>query len=158
MKHLTRSSLAGSFALAFVASMVFAQEPIRLRGSIERSEGPIFVLKTRYGAEVKLTFTESPELIAVVKSSIADIKLGTFVGSTGKQQLDGAQRATEVHIFPDSMRGIGEGHDSWDLTSESRVTNANVEKIIAGADDHVLTVRYKDGEKKLLVSADTPVV
>ena len=157
MKHLTRSSLAGSFALAFVGSMVFAQEPIRLRGTIERIEGPIFVLKTRYGAQVKLTIADSPELIAAVKSSITDIKLGTFIGSIAKLQPDGTQRATEVHIFPDSMRTITEDL-SRDLTSQNQITNANVENIVAGADGHLLTVKDKHGEKKLLVSMDAPIV
>jgi hypothetical protein len=159
MQNFTRRAFAGaSFALMCAALPVSAQETVRIRGTIERVEGPIFVIKNRDGAEVKLTVTDNPLFVAIVKSTMADIKPGMFVGSTGMTQPDGSQKAIEVHIFPESMRGTGEGHYDWDLKPQTKMTNANVEQTVAGVDGQTLSVKYKDGEKKLLVTPDTAVV
>jgi hypothetical protein len=159
MQNLTWRAFAGaSFALMYAALPVSAQETVRIRGTIERVEGPIFVVKNRDGAEVKLTVTDNPLFVAIVKSTMADIKPGMFVGSTGMTQSDGSQKAIEVHIFPESMRGTGEGHYDWDLKPQTKMTNANVEQTVAGVDGQMLSVKYKDGEKKLLVTPDTAVV
>jgi hypothetical protein len=87
-----------------------AQEIVRIRGTIERIDGPVYVIKNREGAELKLTLTDNPLFVAISPSSMADIKAGMFVGSAGMMQPDGTQKAIEVHIFPESMRGTGEGH------------------------------------------------
>jgi hypothetical protein len=159
MSKTIRLALAvTSFALFGIASPVSAQETVRLRGTIERVEGPVYIVKNRDGAEVKLTVTDNPLFVAIVKASMADIKPGMFVGSTGMAQPDGSQKAIEVHIFPESMRGTGEGHYDWDLKPKSTMTNANVEQTVAGVDGPVLSVKYKDGEKKLLVTPETTVV
>jgi hypothetical protein len=141
------------FGATFAAS---AQETVRLRGTIERVEGPVYVVKNRDGAEVKLTVTDNPLFVAIVKSTMADIKPGMFVGSTGMPQPDGSQKAIEVHIFPESMRGTGEGHYDWDLKPKSTMTNAK--QTVAGVEGPVLSVKYKDGEKKLVVTPETTVV
>jgi hypothetical protein len=159
MQNLTRRAFAAaSVALMCTALPVSAQETVRVRGTIERVEGPIFVVKNRDGAEVKLTVTDNPLFVAIVKSTTADIKPGMFVGSTGMTQPDGSQKAIEVHIFPESMRGTGEGHYDWDLKPQSKMTNANVEQTVAGVDGQMLSVKYKDGEKKILVTPDTAIV
>ena len=159
MQNLTRGAFAAaSFALMCTALPVSAQETVRVRGTIERVEGPIFVVKNRDGAEVKLTVTDNPLFVAIVKSTMTDIKPGMFVGSTGMTQPDGSQKAIEVHIFPESMRGTGEGHYDWDLKPQSKMTNANVEQTVAGVDGQMLSVKYKDGEKKILVTPDTAIV
>ena len=159
MQNLTRRAFAAaSLALMCTALPVSAQETVRVRGTIERVEGPIFVVKNRDGAEVKLTVTDNPLFVAIVKSTTADIKPGMFVGSTGMTQPDGSQKAIEVHIFPESMRGTGEGHYDWDLKPQSKMTNANVEQTVAGVDGQMLSVKYKDGEKKILVTPDTAIV
>jgi hypothetical protein len=159
MQNLTRRAFAAaSFALMYAALPVSAQETVRIRGTIERVEGPIFVVKNRDGAEVKLTVTDNPLFVAIVKSTTADIKPGMFVGSTGMTQPDGSQKAIEVHIFPESMRGTGEGHYDWDLKPQSKMTNANVEQTVAGVDGQMLSVKYKGGEKKILVTPDTAIV
>ena len=147
-----------SLSLFGVASPVSAQETVRIRGTVERVEGPIYIVKNRDGAEVKLTVTDNPLFVAIVKSTMADIKPGMFVGSTGMPQPDGSQRAIEVHIFPESMRGTGEGHYDWDLKPQSKMTNANVEQTVAGVDGQMLSVKYKGGEKKILVTPDTAIV
>jgi hypothetical protein len=131
---------------------------VRVRGTVESIDGPMFVVKNRDGAELKLTMTDNPLFVAIVKSTMADIKPGMFVGSTGMTQEDGSQKAIEVHIFPESMRGTGEGHYDWDLKPQTKMTNANVEQTVAGVDGQMLSVKYKGGEKKLLVTPETVVV
>jgi hypothetical protein len=153
-----RTLAAACLALVFTALPASAQETVRIRGTIETVEGPVFVIKNRDGAEIKLTVTDNPLFVAIVKATMADIKPGMFVGSTGMTQPDGTQKAIEVHIFPESMRGTGEGHYDWDLKPQTKMTNANVEQTVAGVDGQMLSVKYKDGEKKLLVTPETAVV
>ena len=153
-----RTLAAFSFVLICIALPASAQETVRIRGTIERVEGPVYVVKNRDGAELKLTVTDNPLFVAIVKSTMADIKPGMFVGSTGVTQPDGSQKAIEVHIFPESMRGTGEGHYDWDLKPNTKMTNANVEQTVAGVEGQTLSVKYKDGEKKLLVTPETVVV
>jgi len=138
-----------SFALVCAAWPASAQETVRIRGIVERIEGPDYVVKNRDGAELKLTVTDNPLFVAIVPATMADIKPGMFVGSAGMMQADGTQKAIEVHIFPESMRGTGEGHYDWDLKPKSKMTNGNVEQTVAGVDGPMLSVEYKDGEKKL---------
>jgi hypothetical protein len=153
-----RTLAAAGFALICTALPVSAQETVRIRGTIESVEGPVYVVKNRDGAEIKLTVTDKPLFVAIVKSTMADIKPGMFVGATGMTQPDGSQKAIEVHIFPESMRGTGEGHYDWDLKPNTKMTNANVEQTVAGVDGPVLSVKYKDGEKKISVTPETVVV
>jgi hypothetical protein len=135
-----------------------AEDTVRVRGTVERIEGPVFVVKTRDGSEVRLTVTDNPLFVVIVPGKMSDIKPGMFVGSAGMMQEDGTQKAIEVHIFPESMRGTGEGHYDWDLLPKSKMTNGNVEQAVTGVDGPVLSVKYKDGEKKLVVSPQTVVV
>jgi hypothetical protein len=154
-----RALAALSFALicaSWPASA--ADDTVRIRGTIERVEGPVYVVKNRDGAELKLTVTDNPLFVAIAPSTMADIKPGMFVGSAGTMQADGTQKAIEVHIFPESMRGTGEGHYDWDLKPQTKMTNGNVEQTVAGVDGPLLSVKYKDGEKKLLVTPETVVV
>ena len=153
-----RTLAAAGFALICLTLPASAQETVRIRGTIESVEGPVYVIKNRDGAEVKLTVTDNPLFVAIVKSTMADIKPGMFIGATGMTQPDGSQKAIEVHIFPESMRGTGEGHYDWDLRPITKMTNANVEQTVAGVDGPVLSVKYKDGEKKISVTPETVVV
>jgi uncharacterized protein (DUF2147 family) len=155
---LPRAFAALSFALVCIAVPASAQEIVRIRGTIERIDGPVYVIKNREGAELKLTLTDNPLFVAISPSSKADIKAGMFVGSAGMMQPDGTHKAIEVHIFPESMRGTGEGHYDWDLKPQSKMTNGNVEQTVSGVDGPVLSVKYKDGEKKLVVTPETVVV
>ena len=155
---ILRAFAASSFALVCFVLPASAQDTVRVRGTVESIDGPIFVVKNRDGAELKLTMTDNPLFVAIVKSTMADIKPGMFVGSTGMTQEDGSQKAIEVHIFPESMRGTGEGHYDWDLKPQTKMTNANVEQTVAGVAGQMLSVKYKDGEKKLLVTPETVVV
>jgi hypothetical protein len=155
---VTRVLAALSLALTCLALPASAQEITRIRGTIDRIEGPVYVIKSRDGTELKLTLTDNPLFVAIAPATMADIKPGMFVGSAGMMQPDGTQKAIEVHIFPESMRGTGEGHYDWDLKPASKMTNGNVEQSVAGVDGPVLSVKYKDGEKKLMVTPETVVV
>jgi hypothetical protein len=150
----------GLVALALVAfdSAAGAQDTIRVRGVIERVDGPVYVVKTRDGVELRIALMDNGVLVALAKASLADIKPGLFVGTTGMPQPDGTQKAIEVHIFPEAMRGTGEGHYAWDLEPNSTMTNANVEESVTGVDGQTLTLKYKNGEKKILVTPQTAIV
>ena len=132
--------------------------PVRIRGTIERVDGPVYLVKARSGAELELTLPDNPQIAGVVKASLSDIIQGSFVGVTAVPQADGSQRALEVHIFPEAMRGTGEGHYPWDLQPQSTMTNANVEQIVAAVDGQTLTLKYTGGEKKITVPLTTPIV
>jgi hypothetical protein len=101
---------------------------------------------------------DNPQIAGVVKASLSDIKQGSFVGVTAMPRADGSQSALEVHIFPEAMSGSGEGHYPWDLRPQSTMTNANIEQVVTAVDGPTLTLKYKDGEKKIFVPADTPIV
>src|SRR5262249_14561361 len=154
-----RLAMIGIAAIV-VAPMARAQDapPVRVRGTIERVEGPIYVIKARDGAELKLTVAAKPSIATLVKASLTDIKQGSFVGVTSMPQPDGSLTALEVHIFPEAMRGTGEGHYPWDLRPESTMTNANVEQVGATVECLTLTLKYKDVEKKIFEPAVTPIV
>jgi hypothetical protein len=159
VEKVLRVLAASSFALVSFALPAFAQDTVRIRGTVERIEGPVFVVKNRDGSELKLTVTEDhPLFVAIVPGKMSDIKPGMYVGSAGMMQEDGTQKAIEVHIFPESMRGTGDGHYDWDLLPKSKMTNGNVEQAVTGVDGPLLSVKYKDGEKKLVVTPQTVVV
>lgn len=148
-----------ALGLVVAAGVASAQDaPVRVRGTIERVEGDIYVVKARGGGEVRVTLAEKPMVVALTKASLADIKAGSYVGVAGMPQPDGSQRALEVHIFPEAMRGTGDGHRGWDLQPSSTMTNGSVEQSSATSDGQVLTLKYKDGEKKIIVAPDTPIV
>ncbi len=135
-----------------------AQNTVRVRGAIERVEGDMYVVKARGGDEHKVKLADNAVIVALTKASLADIKQGSYVGVSGMPQPDGSQKALEVHIFPDAMRGSGEGHRPWDLQPSSTMTNGAVEQTAASTDGQVLTLKYKDGEKKIVVTPQTPIV
>jgi hypothetical protein len=159
MSQFTARILATIALLLAAAPVAVAQEAsVRVRGTIERVDGDIYVVKARNGSEHKVKLADNAMIVALTKASLADIKQGSYVGVSGMPQPDGSQKALEVHIFPDAMRGTGEGHRGWDLQPSSTMTNGAVEQTTASADGQVLTLKYKDGEKKIVVPADCPIV
>src|SRR6478672_4775209 len=140
------------------ASVLAQDAPVRVRGTIDRVEGDTYIVKARGGAELKVTLAEKAMVVALIKASLADIKQGSYVGVSGMPQADGSQKALEVHIFPETMRGVGDGHRGWDLQASSTMTNGNVEQTAASSAGQMLTLKYKDGEKKIVVPPDTPIV
>jgi Cu/Ag efflux protein CusF len=152
------SSVAAAAVLGLVAvSSVFAQQTMRVSGTVEEVDGDKVVVKPNGGTDVTLTLTAKAMIVAVVKASLADIKLGDFVGSAAMPQADGSQKALEVHIFAESMRGTGEGHRPFTVPG-STMTNGTVGDLVTATSGNTLTVKYKDGEKKIVVGPDVPVV
>jgi hypothetical protein len=162
MSHRIMRRSLGIIGLALVVAVPvgWAQDapPVRVRGTIERVDGDSYIVKSRDGAELKVKLAANAMVVALVKASLADIKPGSYVGVAGMPQADGSQRALEVHVFPEAMRGTGDGHRPWDLQPQSTMTNGNVEQSVAGSDGQALTLKYKDGEKKIVVPANTPIV
>ena len=134
------------------------QQTVRLRGVIEKVDGNTVTAKSDKGDALKLNLADKMLVVEVVKASIADIKDGAFIGSGAMPQPDGTQKAIEVHIFAESMRGTGEGFRPWDGAPNSTMTNGTVGATVTGVDGPVITVKYKDGEKKIIVTPDVPIV
>jgi len=157
MTRTIRLVLAGVI-IAASCSAATAQT-MRMSGTIEKADGNVLSLKSSDGAEVKLTLTENAMIIGVVKASMADIKEGTFLGSAAMPQPDGSQKALEVHIFPEQMRGTGEGHRPYAPVPNSTMTNgAAFGATVAGVDGSTMVVKYKDGEKKIVVPPNVPIL
>ena len=148
-----------ALGLILVAPLVWAQDtPVRVRGTIERVDGDTYFVKSREGSELKLKLAPKVTITAIVPASLADIKQGSYVGSAAMPMPDGSQKALEVHIFPEPMHGTGEGHRGFDLKPSSTMTNGTVDKTTASSDGQVLTLKYKDGEKTIIVPPDIPIV
>jgi hypothetical protein len=125
---------------------------------IEKIDGPTVLAKSSKGEEVKLNLADKALVVAVVKASVADIKPGMYIGSGAMPQPDGSQKAIEVHIFAESMRGTGDGFRPWDGAPNSTMTNGTVGASVSGVDELVVTVKYRDGEKKIIVTPNVPIV
>ena len=145
-------------ALAATTALAQAPQTVRLRGVIEKVDGNSVTAKSDKGDELKLNLADKMLVVAVVKASLADIKDGDFIGSGAMPQPDGSQKAIEVHIFAEQMRGTGEGFRPWDGAPNSTMTNGTVGNAVTGVDGPVITVKYKDGEKKIMVTPDVPIV
>jgi len=160
MRGLSLRIMTGVALLTAVGvSGVWAQQPqtMRVRGTIEKVDGNTVVVKATDGAAVTLTMTANAVIVGVVKATLADIKPGSFVGSAAMPQADGSQKALEVHIFAESQRGTGEGHRPFTVPN-STMTNGTVGDMVTATDGGTLTVKYKEGEKKIVVPPGVPIV
>ena len=157
---MTRRAL-GAAAIAFclaVTGVAAQQQPGRIRGQIEKADGNTFVLKTREGAILNVKLDEKARVSALVKASLADIKKDTFIGIAGAPAPDGSIQAFSVHIFLPAQRGVvPDRHGPWDARPNSTMTNAYVEDVVKAKDGETLTVKYKDGEKKVVVTPETVI-
>jgi len=150
---LALALIAGSCAMA-----VAQQAPtMRVRGTIEKVDGHALTLKTSDG-EHKLTLTRNATIVAVVKASMADIKENTFLGSAAMPQPDGTQKALEVHIFPEAMRGTGEGHRPFNIPGSTMTNGTAAGATVTGVDGAAVKLKYKDGEKVIIVPPNVPIV
>jgi hypothetical protein len=148
--------LAGS---VLGASLVIAQDvPPRLRGTLDQVSGNELAIKARNGTSTTVPLKGDAKVIAVEKGTMSDIKENSFVGITALPQPGGAIKAVEVHVFAEPLRGIGEGHYSWDLMPNSTMTNAAVIQQVKKVEGNTLSLKYKDGEKTIIVPSDTPIV
>jgi hypothetical protein len=163
MNKMIRHLLVGvaAFGLIMAASTSFAQQPqtVRIRGQIEKADGDVLDVKARSGDVMKVKLVDPGRVLALVKASLADVKVGTFIGVTAMPQADGSQKAVAIHIFHESQKGVvPERFLQWDLRPGSTMTNAIVDTTVASVDGQTLVVKYKDGEKKVIVPPDTPIV
>ena len=163
MSILTRRMVgASAFAVLFATSFAVAQAPqpppVRVRATIESIDGPMLTVKSRDGAEIKIKLADNAPATEVVKASLADIKPNSYIAVTGMPQPDGSQKAVVVAIFPEASHGLAEGHRPWDYEPNSTMTNATVDQETAGVDGQTLTLKYKDGEQKVVVSPTTTIV
>ena len=151
-----------AFLIAAVSAAAIAQAPanppVRIRGTVERIDGTNLTVTANSGQSMNVKLADNFVVVGIAKASLSDIASGKFIGTTTVGERDGALVALEVHIFPENMRGTGEGHYDWDLRPSSKMTNANVADVTSMGKDRVLTVQYKGGEKKVLVSEKTVIV
>src|SRR5215469_16587632 len=150
-----------AFAAVFAISFAVAQAPetVRVRGTIEKVDGPTLVVKARDGSILTIKLADNARLTAMVKASLGDIKVGDFIGVTAMPQPDGSQKAIGLHIFMAAQRGVVAARFlPWDREPGSTMTNADVASSVAGVEGQTMIVKYSDGEKKVIVPPNTPVV
>jgi hypothetical protein len=158
MSRITRIA-AGAIGLSLVlmVSAALAQAPMRIRGTLDKVDGQTLSIKSREGQDLTVKLAPNGMVVALVKASLSDIKQGSFVGITSLPG-EGAWRAIEIHIFPEAMRGTGEGDRPWDLMPQATMTNATVSDIVAKVQGHTLTLKFKEGEKTFAVGPETVIV
>jgi hypothetical protein len=156
--NMTLRALGAAAIALFFATTAVAQQPTRIRGQIEKADGGMFALKTRDGATVDVKVADDARVAALVKASLADIKPDSFIGVAGMPQADGSIEAFSVHIFLPAQRGVvPDRHGPWDAKPGSTMTNAVVESSVTEKSGQILTVKYKDGEKKIVVTPATMI-
>jgi hypothetical protein len=157
----SRSFVAAVFiavlALPALAQNPPANPPVRIRGTIEKLDDRALTVKSRDGSQVTITLAPTVTISYLVKKSLADIKAGDFVASTSTKGTDGKNHSLELRIFPEAMRGVGEGQYAWDLVAGSTMTNATVSGVTSAPQGQTLKVSYKGGESELVVGPDTPI-
>jgi hypothetical protein len=147
-----------AFLIAVASTAALAQTPVRIRGTVEKLDGRVLTVKGNDGQIQTVKLADNFIVMGISRASVDDIGSGKFIGTTTVGERNGALVALEVHIFPDNMRGTGEGHYDWDLRPSSKMTNANVATVTKIGKDHVLDVQYKGGEKKVLVPETAVIV
>jgi hypothetical protein len=149
----------GLIAAATAWGQMAPVKPAHLRGTIEKVDGNVLTVQVRGGGTATLKLADNARITALVKAQISDIKPGAFIGVTAMPQADGSQKAIGLHIFMDAQRGVVPARfEPWDREPGSTMTNADVATQVTGVDGQTLTVKYKDGEKKVIVPPNTPVV
>ena len=151
-----KRTFAGIAVIAALASPALSQQPQRVRGTIESVTGSTLVIKQGEGPDVTVKLTDNVQVFGVVPATLADVKTGAFIGVGAMPQPDGSQRAIQVMIFAESQRGTGEGFRPWDRPGTT-MTNATVDATVAGGDSQVVTLKYKDGEKKIIIGKDAVI-
>jgi 1-acyl-sn-glycerol-3-phosphate acyltransferase len=154
---LSKMIVSAAVLSVLASAPAVAADPIHVRGTVKTVDGPKVTIATREGKEVSLVLGDAWKIGGVVKASMADIKQGTFIGTANVAAASGA-KALEVVVFPEAMRGAGEGNYGWDLKPKSSMTNATVSTAVQGVDGQTVTLSYKGGQKKVTIAPDTPIV
>jgi hypothetical protein len=153
--------LAAAVLLVVFSALSLAQTPpppVRVRGTVQKLENNVMTVKAADGKTVDVKLADNYTVVGVSRAKIADVGAGKYIGTTTLGERNGGLVALEIHIFPEAMRGVGEGHYAWDLKPDSKMTNGNVADVKAVGKDHMLTVQYKGGEQKVLVPGNAKVV
>jgi hypothetical protein len=160
LRRLAVRVVAMSLLALAVPAAASAEAPqrVNLRGTIESLDGTTLHLKSRDGKAVTVALADNYAVRVTAKTDIAAIMPNDYIAVAGVPQSDGTIKAQVVQIFPEAMRGVAEGHFPWDLTPNSTMTNATVEAVVAKAADRVITLKYKGGEKTVVVPPEAPVV
>jgi len=161
--HLPAWAMVAAAALAAFANGASAQQqgadpPVRLRGTVQSATPGTLTVKERRGETVVLGLSDKLVVQEVYPIELGDIKPGSFIGTAAMPQPDGTQRAIAVTVFPESARGVGEGSRPFDLQPDSTMTNATVADLVEAPSGRTLRLKYKDGEKTIVVPAGAPVV
>ena len=141
-------------AVLLISIPAFAQTNVRVRGTITSLDGDVLSVKSRDGKDMKLQLTPDAQVAVAKKTTLADIKQGTYVGVTSVEQ-GGKQVAKEVHLIPPQAPS---GHMNWDLFSGAKMTNANLAAVAQASGGNEITLKYKDGEQKIIVPPGTPII
>lgn len=150
--------VAVGFILGCIVSTATAQQPGRIRGEILKRDADVLSVKTREGATLTVKIDAKTRVSALVKASLADIKVDTFIGIAGMPRPDGGIEAFSIHIFLPAQRGVVPDRTGpWDARPGSTMTNAYVESAVTAKDGEELRVKYKDGEKIVVVSPQTAI-
>lgn len=155
-----RAFVASLMIMSVAGSSAWSQQPptMRVRGTIEAVDGSLLTVKSRDGNELKVRVTDNVAVMGVANTAMSEIKAGSYIGVSAMPEPDGTQKALAVHIFPETQRGVAEGFRPWDLRPNSTMTNATVAETVGGTDGQNILVKYKDGEKKVVVPPGTPIV
>ncbi|PDS41185.1 hypothetical protein CO662_22905 [Rhizobium anhuiense] len=157
-KKLTLLPATFAAALCFLTvTLAEEAEPVRIRGTLIEMSADHMKIHARDGNDIEVGLSKDAPIFGVALTDLSAIKPDSYIGTAAAPQSDGTLKALEVHVFPSSMRGAGEGSRPWDLTPNSTMTNGAVGSIL-GTEGRTLTVKYKDGEKKVVVPADVPIV
>jgi hypothetical protein len=164
--HALRALVAPVFAPVLITAALLAAAPAAqaqtamptgVRGTVTSLTGDVLKVHTRDGKDVDVKLAKDTPIRGVVLANVNDIKPDSYVGTAAIPQADGTLKALEVHVFPASMRGSGEGHRPWDLGGNSSMTNGTVGSLVV-SNGRTITVKYKDGEKKIVIPQDVPIV
>src|SRR6187549_1657093 len=156
--NMTRRAVGAVAIVLFFATAAHAQQQGRIRGQIEKVDGATYVLKARDGTMLNVKFADDARVSALEKASLADIKNDTFIGIAGMPKPDESIEAFSIHIFLPAQRGVvPDRHGPWDARPNSTMTNAYVTSVVKEKDGEILTVKYKDGEKKVIVTPQTVI-
>jgi hypothetical protein len=155
-----RSAVAAASvaALMLLTGKAVAQDTVRVRGTIEEVADGVYMVRARDDRRLKLRLTPNASIAASIRSSLADIRPGLYIGVAAVPGADGSLRALEAHIFDETMRGTAEGHRAWDLLPASTMTNAAVQEIVSAVDGHTVTLRYKGGQQRITIPPTTTIV
>jgi hypothetical protein len=151
-----RAAFVLLIALAVLPALAQAPQVVRVRGTIQSVDGPVLIIRQGEDPDIRVKLTDDAQIFGVAPATLADVKPGAFIGVGATPQPDGSQKAIQVMIFAESQRGTGEGFRPWDRPNTT-MTNGTVDAAVSGVDGQVVTVKYKDGEQRIIIGPDTVI-